>query len=348
MELVCWKCGRTYKYSPGLYRCISCGEYLLVKHELKTRELSDVNTLVDVELKKVSLGEGRTPIIRFDDVYLKLENLNPTGSFKDRGAASAVSEALLRQCSTIVEDSSGNAGISFSAYAGYVGLKAKIYVPADAPLGKRRLIKALGATVVEAPTRDEAAKLAVNDSEGCYVGHRVNPYFLEGVKDLALELVKEFKHVDCIVSPLASGTLVIGLWKGYTELLKAGLIKDMPKIVAVQACGYDSLRKYVEPHYSICRSRAVLPDGIRLTDAPRLEHVASILRETGGYYIVLDDDFVKPYIKELWNRGVLAEPTSAYGYAAAKLLIKEKLVDGVIVVPITGNGVKHVVGGLET
>jgi len=347
LELVCWKCGRTYEYSPGLYRCVSCGEYLLVKHELKAEGLSEVNTLVDAELRRVSLGEGRTPVIRFEGVYLKLESLNPTGSFKDRGAASAVSEAVFRRCSTIVEDSSGNAGISFSAYAGYAGLKAKIYVPADAPLGKRRLIRALGATIVEAPSRDEAARLAVNDSEGCYVGHRVNPYFLEGVKDLALELVRDFKRVDYVVSPLASGTLVIGLWKGYVELLKAGLVEDMPKIVAVQACGYDSLRKYVRPHYDVCRSKAVLPDGIRLTDAPRLEHVAKILSETGGYYVVLDDEVVKPYIKELWGRGVLAEPTSAYGYAAAKLLIKEGLMDGVVVVPITGNGVKHVVGGLE-
>ncbi|MEM1703441.1 MAG: pyridoxal-phosphate dependent enzyme, partial [Zestosphaera sp.] len=228
MKLVCWKCGFQTEYKPELYTCESCGEPLLVDSDFR-ESLRRENTLIPRELRVVTLGEGKTPLIKSrEGVYLKLDYLNPSGSFKDRGAATAVSEALNRGCRLVIEDSSGNAGISYSAYAGRAGIKARIYVPYDAPSGKKNLLKALGAEVIEAPTRDEAARLAVSDLEGCYVGHRINPYFLEGMKDLALELVKELGEVDYVVSPLASGTLIIGLWKGYRELVEAGIAKRVP------------------------------------------------------------------------------------------------------------------------
>ncbi len=346
MRLVCWRCGFQTEYRPGLYTCESCGEPLLVDGDFR-ESLRREGTLIPQELRTVTLGEGKTPLIKSrEGIYLKLEYLNPTGSFKDRGAATAVSEALCRGCKLIIEDSSGNAGISYSAYAGRAGIRARIYVPYDAPPGKKNMLRALGAEVVEAPTRDEAARLAVNDQEGCYVGHRINPYFLEGMKDLPLELVKELDDVDYVVSPLASGTLLIGLWKGYRELVEVGMVKHVPKLVAVQACGYESLAKYYKPYMSVCRSKAQLPDGIRLTDAPRLQHMAEILRESEGLYVVVDDELVLPYLRELWREGVVAEPTSAYGYAVARELVKDGSISGRIVVILTGNGIKHVSGGM--
>lgn len=346
MRLVCWRCGFQTGYRPGLYVCEHCGEPLLVDSDFRT-SLREDGTLIPRELRLVTLGEGRTPVIKSrEDIYLKLDYLNPSGSFKDRGAVTAVSEALSRGCKLVIEDSSGNAGISYSAYAGRAGIKARIYVPYDAPAGKKNMLKALGAEVVEAPTRDEAARLAVSDPEGCYVGHRINPYFLEGMKDLALELVRGLGEVDYVVSPLASGTLLIGLWKGYMELVEAGVVKRVPKLVAVQACGYESLTKYYKPCVSVCRSRAQLPDGIRLTDAPRLQHVAKILKELEGLYAIIDDELAVPYLRELWREGVVAEPTSAYGYAVARELMKEKSISGKVVVILTGNGIKHVSGGM--
>jgi len=346
VKLVCWKCGFQTEYKPGLYTCESCGEPLLVDSDFR-ESLRRENTLIPRELRVVTLGEGKTPLIKSrEGVYLKLDYLNPSGSFKDRGAATAVSEALNRGCRLVIEDSSGNAGISYSAYAGRAGIKARIYVPYDAPSGKKNLLKALGAEVIEAPTRDEAARLAVSDLEGCYVGHRINPYFLEGMKDLALELVKELGEVDYVVSPLASGTLIIGLWKGYRELVEAGIAKRVPKLVAVQACGYESLARYYKPYLNVCRSKAQLPDGIRLTEAPRLRHVAEILKETGGLYAVVDDDLVLPYLRELWREGVVAEPTSAYGYAGARELMKDGSISGKVVIILTGNGIKHISGGM--
>ncbi len=107
----------------------------------------------------ISLGEGFTPLVNADflsrNVYLKLEYLNPTGSFKDRGgSAVAVSKALEFGARTVVEDSSGNAGISIAAYAAAAGIKARIYVPRDAPEGKKSLIRSLGgAELIEAPSR---------------------------------------------------------------------------------------------------------------------------------------------------------------------------------------------------
>ncbi|RLG82149.1 MAG: threonine synthase, partial [Thermoprotei archaeon] len=292
----------------------------------------------------VTLGEGGTPLVRFSSgVYLKLEYMNPTGSFKDRGAALAISRALDLGCGVVVEDSSGNAGIAIAAYAGRAGVKARIYVPSDIPRGKHAILKMLGADVVRAGTRDEAHEAAIRDRGGCYVGHVVNPFFIEGVKDLALELVNELGGPPkAFLAPTASGTLILGVWKGFKELKELGVIDELPRLIAVQACGYSTLKGYVN-HYELgCDRPSRIADALRLTKVARLAQIVGAIKETRGFLVVVGDEPALNALKELWRAGVAAEPSSALAYAAATHLIANNLIDKPVVVPITGSGLKYV------
>lgn len=292
------------------------------------------------------LGEGKTPLISFhDNLYLKLENLNPTGSFKDRGAALAISWVKnVGKFKIVIEDSSGNAGIAVSAYSASADLKAKIYVPSTIPEGKYLMLKALGAEVIKAGTRNDAHRKAITDSEGLYVGHVINPLFIEGMKDIALEIVKDLRSVpDTVLAPVASGTLVLALWKGFNELKELGLIDRIPRLISIQACGYSTLKDMVKTYYIECNQLSDLADALRLTIVPRVNQIANAVKSSNGFNIVVGDKALIKALKELWTRGITAEPSSAVTYAAYKYALEEGIDLGNLVVAIiTGSGLKYV------
>jgi len=341
--LKCPRCGVELDLLAKHHLCPRCGEPLLLKVELRVPERGELKSLVPEGLKLVTLGEGRTPTIEFGSYVFKLEFLNPTGSFKDRGASLSVSRALKLGFKVVIEDSSGNAGISTAAYSARAGLKARVYVPRDAPQGKLRLIKAFGAEVITAETRDEAHRRAVSDSSGFYVGHVVDPFFIEGVKDISLELYSLRKDLEAIVVPVASGTLFLGLLKGFEELLELGLVDSVPTLIPVEACGYSKLRGYLKPVYLECAEseKSLLADALRLTVVPRLRQIAEgAARAKAPYAVIVGDRAIGEALKELYSLGLPVEPSSAATYAAAKYVAKD--LGTRVVVPLTGSGLKYV------
>ena len=155
--------------------------------------------------KFVSLGEGNTPVLRFpriekelslDRVFGKLEFMNPTGSFKDRGTFMMVSMALESNIDSLVEDSSGNAGASLSAYCAKTGLKAHIFAPESAPASKLGQIKTYGAEVhLIKGSRDyvtSEAKRFYKENNYIYASHVLSPYYVEGTKTFAYEIANQF------------------------------------------------------------------------------------------------------------------------------------------------------------
>ncbi len=338
LMLKCPKCGEVFKASPNTYRCPKCGEPLLVVGE---------GAVPHPKLRTFTLGEGNTPIIRRGKYLFKLEYLNPTGSFKDRGAATAVSYVMNEGINEVIEDSSGNAGIAYSCYGGAAGLKVRIYVPSDVPEGKYAIMRACGAEVVRAGTRDEAHAAALSDSSGVYVGHTINPYFLEGTKVLAKELVgqlgKNALRNAVIFAPVASGTLILGLWKGFKELLQGGEIDHLPRVVGVQACGYDYLRRLggLKVTELECRAPTTFADALRLTKGERGMQSFMAVKELSGELVVVGDTPAKEAFRELVRMGFLAEPTSSLAYAAAKYYVAEGEVDEAVV-PLTGSGLKYI------
>jgi threonine synthase len=341
--LRCPRCGVELDLLAKHHLCPRCGEPLLLRVELRVPEEGGLESLIPEDLKLVTLGEGRTPTVELGNYLLKLEFLNPTGSFKDRGASLSVSRALKLGFKVVIEDSSGNSGISTAAYSARAGLKARIYVPKDAPQGKLRLIKAFGAEVVTSETRNEAHRRAVSDGSGFYVGHVVDPFFIEGVKDISLELYSLRKDLGAVVVPVASGTLFLGILKGFEELLELGLIDEVPTLIPVEACGYSKLRGYLKPVYLGCTEseKSLLADALRLTIVPRLRQIAEgAVRAKAPYVVIVGDGAIGEALKELYSLGLPVEPSSAATYAAAKYVAKD--LGTRVVVPLTGSGLKYV------
>ncbi len=343
----CPRCGFSSS-DLNIFECPRCGEPLLIINntEVKVSSIAKVRSLKPYLTKYVSLGEGLTPIIKLGSDFLKLENLNPTGSFKDRGASLAISHVVsMSKYGIVIEDSSGNAGISVAAYASYSGIKARIYVPSDIPRGKYLLLRALGADVILAGTRNDAHKAAISDKDGLYIGHVINPYFIEGMKDIALEAVKQLGTVPSyVVTPVASGTLILGLWKGFKELRELGVLEKVPRLIAVQACGYSTLKDKVETIEVKCTEKSRLADALRLTIVPRINQIVNAIKETEGLCLIIGDDELLNSLRTLWRAGITAEPSSAVTYAAMRYLRECSLVkNGDIVLGIiTGSGLKYV------
>ena len=194
---------------------------------------------------RVALGQGGTPTISFDwpdalrlRLELKLEFLSPTGSFKDRGAAMLISAAWSGGATAFVEDSSGNAGAALAAYAAAAQMSAEIFVPADAAQSKQAQIRAVGGTIHAVEGDREAVAAAAERyarERGIpYLSHNRSPYFSEGMKSAAEEIA-EHGLPDAIVLPVGNGSLLIGLHRGFRELVQLGRIERMPRLYAIQA-----------------------------------------------------------------------------------------------------------------
>ena len=279
------------------------------------------------------MGEGGTPLVyrrtRLGVLGFKLEYTNPTGSFKDRGVSPSVQLARDLGYSCVVEDSSGNAGISTAAFAAFLGMEAVIAVPASAPAGKKNVLRLLGARVVELPTREAAARYAEEQSSRCfYVSHARSAFFLEGMRSAGRELPEDVKAV---IVPSASFSLLIGIWRG---------ARSKPRLYAVQGAENPSLAKYLEPLAVGASNRSSLADGLVLRDAPRAQEAAKLVKESGGGLVVVSDPEIARATKELWSMGLMAEPTSAASLAAAELLYNNGVdLDGAVLM-LTGNGMK--------
>ncbi|MEB2835811.1 MAG: pyridoxal-phosphate dependent enzyme [Desulfurococcales archaeon] len=321
-RLYCPACG--YELPPGSYRhrCPRCGRPLEILGSFEWPRL---------------LGEGETPVVEYtrggSRVAFKLEYLNPTGSFKDRGAAASLYHARLLGYECVVEDSSGNAGLAVAAYAARLGLRARIHTYRGAGRGKKALIRSLGAVLVEWPTRADAARAAEAEAGECYyVAHSWSPIFIEGVSTIAGEL-GAYRDWDFIV-PASSGTLLLGLWRG---ALRRGW---RPRLIVVQAAEAASLLGRVRLLARAGGPTSRLADALVLRDPPRLDEMARAVRESGGGLVVVGDEAIREALRDLLSMGFIVEPTSAAAWAAFKALQGEGYARDSVVV-LTGSGLKY-------
>ena len=307
----------------------------------------------------VTLGEGGTPCVSLNSIskelglenlVAKLEFMNPTGSFKDRGTSIMMSVAREQGVREIVEDSSGNAGASVSAYAARAGIRAHIFAPSTAPEAKLQQIKVYGAqTHAIEGSREDTTRAAVDycaERGLVYASHNLSPYFIEGTKMFAYELFQQYGQgiPGDIVMPVGNGSLFIGAWKGFQELRQAGLLTSMPRLHAVQAsavmplaAAYDGVKWKREPGSS------TIAGGISVGDPPRLRQCLRVLQESGGVALAVDDDAIKLWHGRLAEvEGIYAEPTSAAAFAGLERLAAEGRIDrdGSVLVAVTGFGLK--------
>lgn len=292
----------------------------------------------------VTLGEGLTPLVPSRDgrLLFKLEFLNPTGSFKDRGAAVLLTELARAGVEEVVEDSSGNAGAAIAAYAARAGVRATIYVPAATSAGKLAQIAAYGARVVRVEgSRDDVA-VAAQNAPGVYASHCWRPAFFHGTKTVAYELWEQLgdRTSEWVVTPAGHGTLLLGLALGFEELRAAGMIAGLPRLVAVQSARCAPL---AGP--ALGRSAGTgetIAEGIRIRAPVRETEMLGAVRDSMGRWEMVDDEEIRAAWARLGAEGLFVEPTAAVAAAAAWRLVEQGGVEpgARVVVPLTGHGLK--------
>ena len=306
--------------------------------------------LVDAD-DAVSMGEGWTPLVAGvwagAPVLFKLEFLMPTGSFKDRGMTVMVSYLKSRGVDRVLEDSSGNAGASLSAYAARSGLACRILVPETASYPKIAQIAACGADVVTVRgTRQDVAEAALRQSgEVFYASHNWQPTFVEGVKTLAYELWEQlaFSAPDNVVVPLGYGSNVLGCARGFDELLRRGEIDRCPRLFGVQAANCAPLHAAFRAGVDHLVPTTIVPtvaEGIASAKPTRVAEVLRAVRESGGTIVAVDEAEIVEALGALARKGLYVEPTSAAAAAGLGRLLESGAIrpDETTVLVLTGAG----------
>ena len=309
----------------------------------------------------VTLGEGGTPLLRverlaarqgFEHLWVKDESSNPTGSFKARGLAAAVTRAVLAGATQFVVPTAGNAGIALAAYATRAGAQARVYAPASTPRAILDQIRAFGGELMllDGHIGDcgIAARLHAADTGAIDVSTLREPYRIEGKKTLGLELAEQlgWRLPDAIIYPTGGGTGLIGMWKAFQELRQAGWLRGpLPRMFTVQATGcapvvqaFESGAEHVaapwpEPTTVAAGLRVPGPLGDRL--------MLRALRESNGGAVAVSDEALVSAARELQvAEGIDASPEGGAALAGAVSLLRRGLLrsDERIVVFNTGAG----------
>jgi threonine synthase len=301
----------------------------------------------------VSLGEGWTPLVPggWDGarVQWKLDFAMPTGSFKDRGMTVMVSYLKSRGVGRVLEDSSGNAGASLSAYAAAAGLACRILVPETASPAKIAQIAACGAEVVTIPgSRQDVAEAALRQStEIFYASHNWQPFFVEGTKTLAYELWEQlgFRAPDNVVVPLGYGSNVLGCEHGFAELIRGGEIGTVPRLFGVQAarCApYHAAYAAGVEHLVPTEIGPTVAEGIASARPTRVVEVLRAVRESGGAVVAVEETEIIAALRALARRGLYVEPTAAAAAAGLTRLLGAGAIrpEQSTVIVLTGSGLK--------
>jgi threonine synthase len=303
--------------------------------------------------RPVSLGEGCTPMLTTDvagfPMLVKPEWFNPTASFKDRGTTVMMSVLAQQGFTEILEDSSGNGGSSVAAYAAAASVSAKILAPASTSPAKIVQSQIHGADLELVPgdrtaTSDEAIRQA---AERCYASHNWHPFFLQGTKLLAYEIWEDLGFVapDCVVVPAGSGSLVLGCFLGFSELVASGAIRAIPRILVVQPENCSPLAAAFAVGLPACTDgdwKPTLAEGASITRPVRDREVLAAVRSSGGGFQTVEEDDIPPAMLSLAAKGLYAEPTSSLVAAAIPGFIARGLLNAgeTAVTVLTGSGLK--------
>ncbi len=301
----------------------------------------------------ISLREGGTPLVYAEvlskmlgnEIWLKVEGTNPTGSFKDRGMTMAISKAAEGGAKAVICASTGNTSASAAAYATKAGMKPVVLVPqGKIAMGKLAQAIAHGSTLIQVKGNfDDCLTLAKQLSENYPVAlvNSVNPYRIEGQKTAAFEVVDILGYApDIHVMPVGNAGNITAYWKGYQEYKKAFMSRSLPMMWGFQAAGAAPIVKN-----KIIKNPETIATAIRIGNPASWDQaVAARIGSKGLIDSVTDKEILSAYRLVAAKEGVFAEPSSAAGIAGLiKKKEQKKLPKGKsIVVTVTGNGLKDV------
>ncbi|WP_462279759.1 threonine synthase [Salinivirga cyanobacteriivorans] len=374
----CNDCGATYNPLEIQYMCPECNkkntanqppkgvlktiyDYESIKQQtfdsLKSRGFLDLLPIKNSE-SLPNLAIGQTPLYTLDKIdneqiegtiFLKDDAQNPTFSYKDRASAIVSAYAKEQEINTIVTASTGNAGSSLAGICAAQGQQGIIMVPASAPVAKLTQILMYGATLIPVDgTYDDAFDLSIKATEelGWYNRNTgFNPLTIEGKKTVAFELYEQmgYQAPDRIFVPVGDGVIISGVYKGFEDLLKLGLIEKMPTIVAVQSTGSDNIARNLSNSEFVVKQSNTIADSISV-DIPRNYHMAKnfITSYNGEAIAIEDNEILEASYKLSKNTGVFAEPAAAAAFGGLLHYKKHSKLDkgSKNVVLLTGSGLK--------
>jgi len=366
-ELVCDRCGARHDASHYRLHCDRCGGLLDIEYDVaptvEFRVLKDFGGLrryapmlpIGNAARLVSLGEGDTPVVSLPAVgaalglgrlSAKLECCNPTGAFKDRG--SAVEVTVLRELGieAVADIAGGNTGVSLACYCARAGIRFIGFAYEDPRHPQLQAIAGTGAEMHRIEGNREACAAAIadfcRDTGVLNLRYSRNAYFIEGQKTFAYEILEQLDALpDHVVVPVGNGSLLLGSWRGFRELLQDGRAATMPRLHAAQSAAFQPLVAALHGTHWRAEPRAdTLAVGLRASEPPRLDALVSACRESGGQAVAVSDNAVAHWQRRLAElEGLLVEPTAAAPLAAAEILARRGDIgsDEHVLVALTGS-----------
>ena len=309
-------------------------------------------------VEPVTLGEGWTPMLRSKrhrGVYLKEEGANPTGSFKARGLALAVTMARHYGLRKLAVPSAGNAAGALAAYAAASDIEAHIFMPRDVPLANYVEATAYGAkvTLVDGVISDCARIVGERkQQEGWFdISTLKEPFRVEGKKTMGYELVEQlgWEYPDAVFYPTGGGVGLIGMWKAFEELEQLGWVKPgkRPRMFAIQSSGCAPVVRAFNDGAGasqMWQNPETAASGLRVPKAYGDYIILDILRASGGKAVAVSDEDIFASLKD-WaaNEGIFLSPEGAAATAAYAHLLESGVLDSSdrVVLFNTGAGLKY-------
>ena len=333
MHFYCEHCKKEYPIATHSYLCECGGLFRLYRSAMDAGDRHEA----------VTLGETETPllplVIEGSRFYLKMEDRQPTGSFKDRGAKRLIGELAYLGIDRVAIDSAGNAGAAVAAYAAAAGMACRVYVPDDISAERVRQITAYGAEVVRVPNgrMNAGSTLRAELGSDYYASHVYNPLFADGIKSMAYEIYHQLGDAvpDYIFVPIGNGSLLLGLYQGFAELGR------LPHFVGVQSA---KCAPVVEAFHDLPETprKNTIAETIRVGAPQRLEDILKALRRSGGDAVAVEDSDILKAAKKLNRRGIYAELTAAAALAGARAFFAAGMPDNYrTVIPVPGSGLKR-------
>lgn len=362
----CTICSASYEIGPDLTVCPECSSrqqpdqplvgILEVELHGKVDSSFEIVDLLPIEKQYFPpIPVGSTPLWEpanlrrstgFKNLFIKDDGSNPTSSFKDRASFLVSAAARKFNINDIVLASTGNAGSSMAGIGAAAGQNITLFLPKTAPAAK--LVQALqyGATVHRVDGNyDFAYDLSMEFSRrkgGMNRNTAYNPLTIEGKKTVSLELFKQLKKpIDVLFVSVGDGCILAGIYKGFRDLKKLGLIEQVPKIIGVQAETSDALTRAFKTGKFTNIPTSTVADSI-CVDVPRngIHALAQLKRYDGEMITVTDDEIIQAQADLSSSTGLFTEPAGAAAFAGFQKAAPGIDANAVVVVLTTGNGLK--------
>jgi len=353
-KVKCIRCGACFSKEDVVYTCRKCGGLLDINYDYSGIDIERVVEAIGEgvwkyrvllpfaeDIKPITIKEGNTPLykcgrlaksIGVDELWVKHEGMNPSGSFKDRGMTVGVTKAIELGVKGVACASTGNTSASLAIFAAKAGIPSYVLLPkGKVALGKVAQAMMHGAKVISLRGNfDDALRIVrvLCEEEKLYLLNSVNPYRLEGQKTIAFEIAEKLKWEvpDRVILPVGNAGNISAIFKGFLELKTVGITGSIPKMTGIQAEG----AKPVVNAFKEGRGEIIPEDkpetiasAIRIGNPVNAAKALHAIRDSGGVAeSVTDDEITKAQLELARQEGIGVEPASAASIAGLKKLVK--------------------------